>query len=164
MIPIRSRVQRSHNLSLSAWRQVSKEAWQAAGEAWHREVLPKKFTAQGAREYRYKRRSRRYEVRKERQFGHRRPLVYTGELERMARRYRDIRRVTGDTSRRRGGVSIVIRGPRHLYPYRKSLNQPDKAAELRAVSAEDARRMARILDEVITAKLNASGSGREEVR
>lgn len=149
MIPIRGKVTRDHRVKAREFREISKRAWQAAGEFWHAEILPRHFEPDAARVYRYQRRSRSYEARKLRQVGHRRPLEFSGELRRTVARTRDVR-----TSGTRGGAArIVLRGPRYLYAYRKDLKQPDKAAELKAVSYRDARDLARVLDERLTAEL-----------
>lgn len=169
MIPIKAKVERDHRLTVREWREISKVGWEHAGEVWHREILPRHFTEQGAREYaaagsrgEYKRRTKKYEDRKLRKFGHRRPLVYTGDLEREVTRMREVR-VVGDNSKRRGAVRIVLRGPRYLFAYRKDLKQPDKAAELRVVSFNDARLIAKRMDAVLTAELGKT-TGRESVR
>jgi len=162
MIPIKTKITRDHRLSISAWRAISKVAWERAGEVWHSEILPKHFQAGAEREYGYQRRSRRHNERKQRKFGHRRPLEFTGDLKRHVTRVRDIRTV-GDNSRRRGAAKVVLHGPSYLYAYRKDANQPNKARELQAVSRGDARRIARVMDEVLTRELGKTGRD-EEVR
>ena len=161
-IPIKTRIKRDHRLKVSEWRNVSKVAWKHAGEVWHDELLPKHFTEEGAREYRYKRRSRRHREKKLRRYGHSRPLEFSGELRRQVMRVRDVR-VVGDNSRRRGTAKVVLHGPRHLYAFRRDLDQPNKAKELQAVSRADARRIGRVMDESLTRELGKTGRD-EEVR
>lgn len=161
-IPIRTRVERDHRLRISEWRDITKVAWEAAGELWHEEILPLHFEVSAYSEYRYKRRESRYEERKFKRWGHRKPLTWTGDLQRRVTRIRDVR-VVGDNSRRRGAARVVLYGPRYLFAYRKDLNQPDKARELRTVSRTDASKLARRLDQVITAELGERAR-REEVR
>lgn len=152
MIVVQS-LQRDHRLTIAEWRAVSKLAWQAAGETWHVEILPRHFTTQGARDYGYQRRSAKYQERKLKVWGHDRPLTYSGDLEHAVARIRDVR-VVGDNSKRAGAAKIVLHGPRYLFAYRKDLKQPNKAAELQAVSRRDARILAARMDAVIGPELD----------
>lgn len=160
MIPIESSVRSEHRLSVSEWRRISKLGWAAAGAFWHRVILPRHFTHRGARQYGYAKRSRRYELRKLRKYGHTRPLEYSGELKRQVLRMREVRTV-GDNSKRAGAVRIKLRGPRHLYAYRKDLRQPDKAKELATVSRQDADEIAAHMDDVLTRELSGRGEPKE---
>lgn len=162
MIPIKHTIERDHNLTRSAWKGISKIGWQAAGETWHAEILPRKFTNQASYVYGYQRRTARYTQRKIKKLGHRRPLEYTGELKRQVIRIRDVR-VTGDSSKRQGAARVVLRGPRYLYAYRKDLKQPDKAAELQAISSADASLIAARMDKVITDALNGRSRSKERI-
>lgn len=83
-------------------RRFLKPMYHFLGEYWHRELLPKHFTNQGAKEYGYAPRKgekgnkggkgfrKSYTGRKLKRFGHTRPLVFTGELQRMSR-FRNIK-------------------------------------------------------------------------
>lgn len=64
--------------------QIVRDALGHLGRVFHTDIRPKKFTHRGATEYKYERRSRRYEQRKLRKFGHTRPLELTGETKQMA--------------------------------------------------------------------------------
>lgn len=159
--------------SRGAWNKGLIQAWEAAGRFWHQEILPKKFTHAGATEYGYQGRTPQYTRRKLRKFGHTYPLVYTGELKRQALRTEDIR----STAR---GVKIVIHGPAYLYMYRRyqpqklsaaalrraqrrgldtsrTIDQPDKAGELQAVSARDAELIAKKIDRFLAVKFGGPG-------
>jgi hypothetical protein len=81
-------------------------------------------------------------IRKARKFGHRDPLVWSGELRRQAMMYQDVR----TTSR---GASVVIHGPRYLYQYRKNSNDPRKAQELAMISIKDAEACGKVMDTAI---------------
>ena len=152
MIPINQTFKANHKLNKRDWRQVSKEAWLQTGAHWHRFLLKKHFTRGAIAEYDYEPRAKSTEMKKARKFGHRRPLVFTGELQRMVMRVREVTSV-GD-GKKGGAAKIKLRGPRYLYQYRKDLGQPDKAAELSAVSTKDADDLAKKLDRVITRELN----------
>lgn len=171
MIPIKQTITRDHKVDPKYWREISQEAWLRAGEHWHRFILRKHFTRGAFAEYNYEprqkdryytdktgRRRRRsgYETRKFKKFGHRRPLVYTGQLQQLVMRVRDVK-ATGEGARG-GQARITLHGPRYLYQYRKDLTQPDKAAELAAVSPADADHLNKVLTREMDRKL-AEDSG-----
>jgi len=83
--------------------KVKKKGWLAVGRQWHTKFRRKHFTQRGAAEYRYTRRSKKYTARKWNEYGHRRPLVFTGESEALTRE-RDVRA----TSK---GNQIIMRAP-----------------------------------------------------
>ena len=127
---------------------VMKEALKAALLHWHAKQLPKHFEPGAAYRYRYQRRSDKYRNRKLRQFGHDRPLVYTGNMMRQIMR---IVSISGTSKVARAG----LRGPHYLYAYQKSHGQADKAAEiLRTTNAEN-RELAAATDRVIEQRMNA---------
>ena len=129
-------------------RAAAKASLAVVGATWHDKTLPGHFTPAAAGRYKYRKRTAKYRDRKRRVHGHRRPLVYSGEMERMVTR---MARVTA-TGR---GARVALKGPRYLYAYRKA-GQPDKAAELIAVTPAEAEDMATVLDREITARLNAN--------
>ena len=168
MIPIKVTVSRSGVMSAKEFRPISKLAWKRAGEYWHQHILKKHFRVRATGEYGYQERRKcrssakgklmpGYEEQKFWRFGHRRPLGYTGKMRRAVMRIRDVRTVA-DNDKRRGAAKIVLHGPRYLYAYRKDLGQPDKAAELQAISKRDERSIARVVDEVLQEKLNEKKS------
>jgi len=81
-------------------RRILKEGYQYIGIFWHRHYRAKHFTREAYQEYYYTPRKgegktgkafwRSYTGRKQRRFGHTRPLVWSGESERASRR-RDVR-------------------------------------------------------------------------
>lgn len=167
MIIVKQTIQRDPTISHKVWKEISKNAWLAAGEFWHRFILRKKFTDQAKAEYNYQPRqqdrfvtdksghrlkARGYESKKAIRFGHRRPLEYTGELKRMVMRIRDVSSI-GD-GKAAGGTKIALHGPQYLYQYRKNLSQPDKARELAAISEADASTLTDKLDKDIDKALN----------
>lgn len=140
-------------LSVSEAREVLTKAWEQAGAFWHRAILPKHFQFSAYAEYGYQKRNVRYEIRKAKRYGHRRPLVFSGNLERAARRIRDVRANAK-------GARVVIHGPKYLYAYRKDFKQPDKARELQAVSERDARALAEVLDRSLERSLGRARGAR----
>lgn len=117
--------------------RVMKQALMETAANHHQRFMPKHFTLAGAREYGYTPRSgeqvglsrkqffRSYTGQKQREKGHRRPLVWSGASETLAK-IRDVR----GTSRR---VRLVqhARGLNRKHPRSKI----DMAAEIRAVSS-----------------------------
>jgi len=126
-------------ISRKRWRAILAEAWHRVGTHWHRYILPKHFTHRGATEYRYAKRSDKYTTRKFQKFGHTYPLVWSGNLKRMAMGMRDVRA----TSK---GVRIVLRVPPYIYQFRGDDRGVYPAQELRAVSGADAREIERTLN------------------
>lgn len=81
--------------SRRVWNAAQKAAWLSDARMWVAAFREKHFTAAGAAEYRYARRTAKYEADKQRRFGHTRPLEYTGESRR-----RTANATTSSTSRR----------------------------------------------------------------
>jgi len=78
-------ITRPKKVKASVFNWLVKGAWALTGATWHRDYSAKHFTAEGAREYRYQRRTRKYEDRKQRLKGHKDPLVFSGRSRRLAR-------------------------------------------------------------------------------
>lgn len=137
-------------MSAEDWKALLAKAWEAAGEYWHREILAKHFTHAGAAEYGYAPRTVKHNWRKLRKFGHTYPNVFTGEMKHQVMRARELQ----TTSR---GGKVILYGPTYLYAYRKDYSQPDKAAEIAAVSEADARALAAVIDKFIQEALTKDG-------
>ncbi len=158
MIPIKQSIQRKGTgLDARTWRDILVSAWQSVGVFWHTKILPKHFTREGAREYGYKPRSKNYMIRKARKFGHQEPLVWSGELHRQARMWRDVRAASS-------GARVVIHGPKYLYQYRKNQNDPRKAQELQMISAADAEACGNELDKAIGTMVSVKKSFMDTTR
>jgi len=128
-------------------RAQAKEVLKSLAKYWHRRYLPKHFTTAGAAEYRYKPRSRKYEIRKIKTAGHKRPLEFTGTLRKM---------VTGRRAEPTGtakAVSLRIKVPR--YTYFKRSGQPDKVEELLAMSQSEIDHGQTLIREHIDKRLSA---------
>jgi hypothetical protein len=127
-------------LSARAMRKVTKYCFYLLGKYWHEKILQKHFTTGAYSEYSYKYRSAKHQERKQKKFGHSLPNVFTGRM-----RDRVLSRANQDVRETSKGVRIHIHGPLYLYAYRKDYKQPDKAAELVAVSNRDRELMARFM-------------------
>ena len=128
------------------FRPVMKDTLQDGGEYWHGKILPRHFGTGAASRYDYAKRSKFYEIKKRRARGHGRPLEWYGDLKRQV-----LQRATVSGTAK--SARVRIRGPKHLYAYRKDYRQPDKAAELTATNAADRRELARKVLEFATARL-----------
>lgn len=180
------------------FKRALKRGLEQMGLFFHDEILPKHFTVRGAKEYGYQRRQwttrgRRfsksqgrsirtgerpgYEQRKIRFKGHRRPLVWSGEAERMILNHA---KVTGTASKvsvvvkvppymlyKRGGVRLsasdrqrrrsALSAGRTPEPGAKS-QQPDKMAELHAMSRADWEAMAEFLNRALQDQVDGRGA------
>ena len=150
MIPIKQTIKRrGTGFSAKEWRGILGEAWEWAGMYWHKFILPKHFTRAGANEYDYMPRTKKYMIKKGRRYHHQRPLVFTGTLERAAKRIRDIR---GNSK----GANVVLKNL-PAWIYRSVGSQagpiswagPSISRELSAISEKDAGVIAKVLNRKI---------------
>lgn len=91
------------------WNRVLRAAGTDMGVYWHLNFRPKRFSNIAYTEYNARYRSRPYEKAKKAVKGHYRPLDYSGDSRREASR----RKVTA-IIRRKGGLSVSVRGARGL--------------------------------------------------
>jgi len=140
------------------WRPLIKSAWERTGQYWHKAILPKHFTFMGAREYGYAPRSIGYMIRKARVMGHRRPLVWSGTSERLAKRIRNVRATPE-------GARVVVTAPA-LNFWRKTTTaltgaSPNMRRELMAISVADSKLLAARVDRTIQTQVDAADRGGE---
>lgn len=119
-------------------RAATTEGNAASVEHWHRKYVPFHFEPFAKSKYGYQRRSKKYEQRKQRKVGHVKPLVFTGNLERQAESFIDVRA----SSRR--GTGILTRVPKYAYKYRTDSRQPNKADELTSVTEGEINKLAEV--------------------
>ena len=126
-----------------------KPGLQAMVDHWHSEIFPDHFERSAHQKYGYKNRKPSYVRLKLKRFNQANDLVYTGRLQREA--VRSIR-ISG-TSKAAHGVLPV---PKYAYMYRKTRtgNQPDKAAELVAITEDEMQALAVLLDKRLGEDLN----------
>lgn len=107
----------------------------ATTESWHKTYLRGHFDPSAFSKYGYKQRSRKNVRAKAKKYHANLPLVMSGELRRQVRL--GIRaRMKTETGRIRSVIG-VMQAPKYLYMYRKDYKQPDKHAELVAVSQSE---------------------------
>ena len=120
-----------------------------AVETWHADYTARHFVAAAESRYGYKRRGYRYTHNKLRAYGHRLPLVESGESRRMIRAFVAI--VKSPRQAR-----AIMRAPGYFYKKAsaKNPNQPDKVAELTATTQRELLELAQVNADAITAHLD----------
>ena len=111
--------------------RIVRNSLRLALQEWRRSILPVHFTAAGARKYGFRARTRKYRERKQREKGHSRPMVWSGESEERSRRAR----IT-TTSRR--GFATVNAPTLNLRPKGGRIDMRD---ELSRLTQQDERTM-----------------------
>lgn len=161
MIDIKSKIvfKKSPRGMAKAFAEAREKAMADVGRHWHGQMLPKHFEESAFARYKYEPRSPRYVKRKERKYGHRRPLVFTGTLMRTVLGAAQIRA----TSRR---VTVRMSGPRWLAGYiafrGRAGRGPDKRKELTMILKNEGAELAtiaarRVRDEVQNSRGNPPG-------
>ena len=127
-------------------RGLFSESMGDAIKVWGRRFLPLHFTPSARRRYDYAKRTKAYEIRKAYTKGHRRPLVWSGESERAARRAMEVQTFSG-RARARG----VLRGPRHLF-----IRNPigvDKTDEITRIIPAEQRRLTEVAGRLLARRM-----------
>jgi len=142
-------------------------AWTEVGEDWHSRLRPKHFTAAGGREYGYLPRKgdpgnpgrkgffSTYMGRKTRSKHHRRPLVWSGELEDATRG----RRIETRAFTTRSRLRVVMPQARKAN-WRNPHSRIDMGAELTTISAAEVPELVGIHNRSMQARLRRFGGGR----
>jgi len=134
-----------------AVRQAVSRGLLAAARLWHRKYMPMHFREGASQRYGYQRRTVKYMIRKRRQKGHSRPLVWTGEMRRMLTRERQEKAL-----KNRAAASIKMRGPFYLRREGQAAfrGQPDMNAEIKTTAATERQKLAERTHRDATAELN----------
>ncbi len=164
MIPLNITIRKNTNISREGWKQAKREAWAEAARFWFDFILPGHFKNSASKRYNYQPRKgeagnsspggfrRSYTGKKLARYGHTKPLVLTGELERVIDRRFDIRVAKSGV-----GVTLFLHGPKYLHQFRKDHSAPDKAAEITATDKRDRDQLSRLITRVLAEKLNEAG-------
>lgn len=143
------------DVSARKWREFSREAHREQGLHWHAHLLPLHFTPQARFRYGHQPRAAKTRERKRKaaaagkaRDGGLIDNVWTGLLRQSLQ---SVATVRAFPSR----VSIQMLGPRYITMRPFKSNQPDKAAEITAVTDDERRTLERILSEGITRRLAA---------
>ena len=114
--------------------KMLKRAYLAAVEFWWRALRPKHFTLAAKSEYGYAPRTKNYAIRKAREKHHGRPLVFSGELERLSR----IVRFAGT---RHGARAVLVKANKANLRHPKS--KVNMREELTRISSREKPKMAK---------------------
>lgn len=140
----------------ATWNKALRAAGQDMGIFWHIQYRPKRFAQVAYSEYGAKLRSRPYEKKKYADKGHFRPLDYSGEARRDA-----AQQVVRSVIRRKGGLSVWVRGPRKLNfrPKTKRGRKPvDMRKEFKAWSARERVKLQKVMRQRTLYHLQRLGS------
>lgn len=136
---------RPPDVSIHAWRRISRAAHAAAGALWHSEMLPRHFEPIARQRYQYQPRTKGYLRRKAAAFrkgkakaGADTPLVFTGLLRESLMRLGTVRAFPTR-------ASVRMAGPRYITMRPFNSNQPDKAAEVTRVTRQERTELAKVL-------------------
>ena len=142
---------------------ILKPAWKQVGEMFHREMLPIRFTEQAKALLGYahrkgeepgtstKRFFRSYTGRKLKKFGHRKPLVWSGESRRDATRIADVRATSN-------GVKVVLHARKLNYRNRYSSIYMNE--EVRRIATSEYPKLQRELERAVQANIDKDTSKR----
>lgn len=148
-------------LGKRAINDITRNAMRELGLLWRRRYLPKHFTVKGGREYKFRprknysqssRKRESYVARKKRQYGHSRPLEFTGEGKRLAFASKTVQATAAA-----GHARVVIPLP-SKFNFRNRFSQIRMADEIRAVSDRDRRELEAFLVKTISRGMNDAGA------
>jgi hypothetical protein len=160
-------VRRSPRGMAKIFNEVRKDAMEEVGEKWHDEFLPRHFEENAMQRYHYVHRAKKYDQRKERKMGHKKPLVWSGTLRKTILENTTI-------TATKSSVLIKMTGPKWLAGYlsfkgrnkkirdkhgndtgrREKAGGPDKKAEITKVLKSEAEELAKLLKSRIVEALN----------
>ena len=136
---------RPPDVSLRAWRrEIVKPTNEDIGDYWHEKIFPRHFKPGAAQKYKHSKRTPGYLKKKEalarrgivkRVSGQIQDNVFTGRMRADLKRSRIVR---GYPTR----VTIKMMGPRYVTMRVYKSNQPDKAAELSYITADEEKELA----------------------
>lgn len=145
---IKIKEKRPLDVTVREWPRILRAAHAAAGEHYHREIVPRHFQPGAGFRYGYRRRSRRYEQKKAR-LGRTQPLVFSGTLQRSLT---EVANVRGYPSR----FSVVMHGPSYI-PKRPRTNRlPPLYEEVTRVTRAERKELADVLKQEIAAGVAAA--------
>lgn len=141
----------------------ARDSLRALGVHWHEKMRPKHFTKAGAREYGYEKRKgegstgrgfwKSYTGRKQKKFGHQRPLEWSGESKQRT----EHREITATAKR----VRVYLRAPAFNFQNRHS--NIKMAEEMRTISGPEQRQLSQMFGEMMGGRI-AAYRGRRVVR
>jgi hypothetical protein len=146
MILIKSTVTVDKFASKRAWQRGMRQAHAEQGEYWHTKILPKHFEPGAGAKYGHKPRSDKYQRRKKKlaaagkvKYGGMVDNVATGRMETMLKGMGVFRAFPTR-------VTVYMTGPRYITMRPYETNQPDKAKEITALTAQEISDLENVLE------------------
>jgi len=131
------------------WKAMITVAFKEAGEYWHKNMLPIHFADNAKYIYKYQPRNYGYNTKKRNITGQAVDLIFRGNMMRSVQRMFEIKE-----KKNKAEVVIHLKGPTYLHTYRKDYKQPDKAAELAAVTKKDLEVIGKVIEDSIIKQYN----------
>lgn len=134
--------ERSPETTLRELRKGAKAELKPVGQHWFDVLWPKRFTQQGAEEFKYRDRTAAYMRRKLRYKGHQKPWVWSGKTKRQTTREARV----SSTAK---GLKVRLRAPRYIFYY-------NRHKELEKTSKREVDQLAQQFQEALTVRLNSA--------
>ncbi len=128
---------------------IISRAMATAIEWWHRVSLPRHFDQDAGKRYHYGKRKKKYMMRKAREKGHQKPLVYTGDMKAHL-----IRGIRLNPLKTKAQASGRMRGPRYVHMKATSSKKHDLGKEVVQTTQNEANAVRRIVDRKSTNDFN----------
>lgn len=132
------------------FREAREGGMQAIGQMWHRDMLPEHFTDRATRLYKYAERTAKYKKRKQKKFGHKTPLVFTG---RMRDALMGLAQIRASSEK----VRVSMSGPRWLSGFMSFRGRtgtgPDMKKEITTIRQDEGETLAMGLHRYIVQRL-----------
>jgi hypothetical protein len=141
-----------------AFKEARPKAMAKLARHWFDKVLPRHFEESAKSRYKYRARAKRYEDRKLRDFGHTKPLVWTGTMQRTL-----MQSVVIKATSKRATVAMGQTAPNWLKGYiafkGKRGTGPDKWLEIKRIPPDEGKELAQIAKDVLVEAIkNAKGN------
>jgi hypothetical protein len=155
-IHITVRFSKPPDVSIRQWNEAMREAHAVQGRHWHETMLPRHFSLEARDRYGYQPRGKTYQFYKELAargkgpFQHQGPVLEQGKMDLvfsglLRRTMLDPARIRAFPSR----VTVTMIGPRYITMRPFKTRQPDKAAEVTAVTPDEQRELDQVLEKEV---------------
>ncbi|MDZ4858867.1 MAG: hypothetical protein SGI88_07765 [Candidatus Hydrogenedentes bacterium] len=135
-----------------AFNEAREKANAAIGRMWHSEMLKDHFTERASMRYGYSVRTKRYEARKTKKMGHKKPLVWSGTLQKTVAGAVRIRATPKS-------VKVTMSGPKWLKGFAsffKNRRGPNMAAEITKIAKSEGKRLAEVAAKILKEAMDAA--------
>ena len=128
-----------------------RDSYQELGDHFHQTNLPRRFTFFGQRLLGYQTRTKKYNNRKQREKGHRLPLVWSGVT--RDRVLSSLTRIRAFATSRNSHVSLTLNAP--ALNLRANASSPNLRQEITRVADRELRPLERVLHSSLESKFNS---------